>query len=66
MRRRKVSENSGDALLNRDIAIVFFFFFFTLLFCFMWKGMSKCGNRLIVFSVDLMAAVCLKVTPYLL
>lgn len=32
----------------------------------MWKGMSKCGNRLIVFSVDLMAAVCLKVTPYLL
>lgn len=26
MRRRKVSQNSGDALLNRDIAIVFFFF----------------------------------------
>lgn len=24
MRRRKVSQNSGDALLNRDIAIVFF------------------------------------------
>lgn len=65
MRRRKVSQKSGDALLNRDIAIVFFFFF-TLLSCFMWKGMSKCGNRLIVFSVDLMAAVCLKVTPYLL
>lgn len=63
MRRRKVRQKSGDALLNRDIAIVFFF---TLLSCFTWTGMSKCGNRLTVFSVDLMAAVCLKVTPYLL
>lgn len=63
MRRRKVSQKIGDALLNRDIAIVFFL---TLLSCFMWTGMPKCGNRLIVFSVDLMAAVCLKVTPFLL
>lgn len=62
MRRRKVSQKIGDALLNRDIAIVFFL---TSLSCFMWTGMSKCGNRLIVFSVVLIAAVCLKVT-YLL
>lgn len=32
MRRRKVSQKSGDALLNRDIAIVFFFFNLIILF----------------------------------
>lgn len=33
MRRRKVSQKSGDALLNRDIAIVFFFLPYYLVSC---------------------------------